>query len=295
MTIPAAVKLMLRPGLRSIRRICNIKADRGVDEWLSLEPGGAMRAFVEQFRWPKCPERIEVTPGAPVSVVIHLHFPELWAEFAAALSMLPGPFDLIVTVTENGASIVDDVKCRFPGATSVLVENRGRDFGPFMRILHDGYLDRADCVLKLHGKQSNHLTISSGTGNLWRRGAILSLTSSAEVVIGRFRSDPRLGIVGPGAFLMPNHRATEEEAWDVTRATTEAFFLSRGLALPKIEFFAGSMFWLSRSAIGCIRALDVRQSDFQDESRYTEQSLGHVMERAFIPILRDAGLRVGTV
>lgn len=302
MPLPEPVKFLLRPGRDYLRKVLlgspfdQVQSRSvGVDEFLSLRPKDPMRRRIEAFDWPEPPEEHPVDPEAPVRVVLHLHYPELWPEFAAALRRLPGSWGLSVTLTDNAAPAEADIRRRFPGASVAHVPNRGRDVGPFFQMIHDGELDGADVVLKLHGKRSPYKTLPNGTGDLWRQGAVISLIEAAEDVIGRFREDPRLGMVGTGAYLLPNHRVSEAQVWDVARPITEDFMLSRGLALPRLEFFAGSMFWIAAPALSELGRLGLTLEDFEDEGNYHHATLAHALERVFVPVVRDGGLRIGTI
>jgi lipopolysaccharide biosynthesis protein len=290
----------LSRSIRSVARFVNdifqdLLSDGPVEQFLSLQPGDPLPEMVKAFQWPEVPHKHTTDPQAETQILLHLHYPDLWPEFAAALGMIPGRWGLVVTLTDNAKSVASDIEMAFPGARIFRVDNRGRDCGPFFRMLEEGVLDHASAVLKIHGKRSLHQNLPLETGDIWRQAMVLTLIQNAESVLARATADPTLGIVGPGNFLVPNHRVSERSLWFDVRPATENLFLSRGLSIPRLEFFAGTMFWIFRPGLDALRALNVGQNDFEDESRHSEASMAHVIERSIVPAIREAGCRVGTI
>ncbi|MCX5578964.1 rhamnan synthesis F family protein [Kaistia terrae] len=85
-----------------------------------------------------------------IAIVVHLYFHDLWPEFEDALRRVDAPFHLIVTLNE----LDPDARMRacFGRCQVVVYPNKGRDVGPFMQLLREGFLDGFGFVCKLHGK-----------------------------------------------------------------------------------------------------------------------------------------------
>ena len=285
------------PVRRGIGRLLGLSMPVGTHLYtLHLSPGEAPRKLVENTRWP-APDPVarKLCHAADTRFVLHLHYPELWPEFEAILKSTAGDWGLIVTLTPNAMAVRPAIEQAFPGAVIHPVDTRGRDVGPFFELLHRGLLDGARAVCKLHGKRSMSEGRAAVVGELWRRSAVLLLARNISRVEKVFQNSPRTGIVGPAHLLLPNERLPEKEAWGGVKQRARELLESLHITQTGLEFFAGSMFWISGDALALLRRLKLRLSDFEDEAAGTRDSLAHVGERIFIPVVRHSGLAVGLI
>ena len=244
--------------------------------------------------WPPTGEsppvhRARREAGAPTlsfAVVLHLYYRDLWPEFAWCLGRLSQPFHLIVTTNEADPDFERDVRAVFPDTEIHVMENRGRDVGPFMELLRRGHLDRFDAVCKLHGKRSAMRGPRALLGHIWRRANLIDLAGSEEQVshiLRRFREDPGVGMIGSPRFHFPNEHFDEEGLWGENRE--KVFGLIRRLGFDPLgqrpEYFAGTMFWIARKQLQVLRGLDLSISDFKPESGAIDGTVAHAMERLF--------------
>ncbi|NIJ41454.1 lipopolysaccharide biosynthesis protein [Parvibaculum indicum] len=228
--------------------------------------------------------RVEGLPS--FAVVLHLHYRDLWPEFAWCLGRLPFPFQLIVTTNEEDPAFERDVRQVFPAAEIHVMENRGRDVGPFMELLRQGRLDRFDAVCKLHGKRSAVSGPRALLGHIWRRANLIDLVGSEEQVahiLRRFAYDPGIGMIGSPRFHFPNAHFREDGVWGENRDAV--FELIRSLggepSGQRPEYYAGTMFWAARKPLEALRKLDLSIADFEPENGAIDGTLGHAMERLF--------------
>lgn len=237
-----------------------------------------------------------VFPEAPIRIVLHLHYPDLWLEFQRLLQEQPGPFGLIATLTPASAHLTHDIQEAFPGAIVRVLPNRGRDIGPFFEILAGGLLDGATLVCKIHGKRSVARSRITEVGERWRRSALLALLGHGRLaaVTGQFDLDSSIGLAGPEHLLLPNDRfpSTHPWAWGNVREEVGALAARLGLQEPKLCLFAGSMLWLRAEVLERLKALELSQDAFPDEAAYTEFTLAHACERIFAPAAESVRLRV---
>lgn len=273
-------------------------ADGGIDE------ARAMRTLAEWgvgVATPTLQEtlRYEVTPGddmeAPplirpvaVAVVVHLHYDEVWPDFANRLARLSVPFDLIVTTNgtrpERDARILSD----FPEAKVVIYKNRGRDVGPFIQLLRDGYLEGYELICKVHSKRSRFLGNRSLFGEVWRWSVLNDLLGSDATVrkiINRFSAESNLGLVGPAHFRFPNdHRHAHEDTWGQNNeALTKDLATKLGCQDERfhLDFFAGTMFWIRKELLDLLKPLDLTLDSFPEEAGQVDGTLQHALERLF--------------
>lgn len=286
----------------------NVDVPRAVRLLAEWDVGVSTPALQETLRYEFAPpDDAEVPPLArpvAIAVVVHLHYDEVWPDFARRLSRLSVPFDLIVTT--NGARPERDARIHsdFPDAKIVVYENRGRDVGPFVQLLRDGYLERYELVCKVHGKRSLFLGARSLFGEVWRLSTLNDLLGSDATVrgiINRFATEPDLGLVGPAHFHLPNaFRHSYDDTWG---QNNEAF--TKGLAAQlgcpserfQLDFFAGTMFWIRKELLDLLKPLDLTLDSFPEEAGQVDGTLQHALERLFgaLPSLARPPMRTDGV
>lgn len=242
-------------------------------------------------------------PGEPlrVAVHLHLHYLDLFEEFIGYLGNIPVPFDLFVTVTQPAPELAADLGRRFPHVAVLEVENRGKDIGGFIAALNRFDLDRYQLVLKLHSKKSlnfgSYIRVVQALfgsdvvdGASWRRqllDPVLGSPKAVAAVLGAFRSDPALGMVGSAKFICS---APEADA-----AMYRELCHRLGVR-PQVLFFAGTMFWVRGAVLGRIRRAGFTPEDFDSAALgAVEGTLEHGFERAFGALVADCGYTVGGV
>ena len=241
------------------------------------------------------------TPGGyNTAIVLHLHYRELWPEFEAVFARIREPFALIVTLNEPDPALERRVSDAFPRSKMIVYPNKGRDVGPFMQLLRDGHLDGFDIVCKLHGKRSGDSGPRAVLGAVWRWTLLRDLVGSAAVVreiIARFGEDPTIGMIGSRRFRLPNRYKQEPAAWGKNAETVSR--LAARLGLPpeavKLDYFAGTMFWLRGDVLAVLKTLDLSLDDFSIENGTRDGALEHALERLFGIAVGAAGLRIADI
>ena len=229
------------------------------------------------------------------AVALHLFYRDLWPEFERALRALDQPFHLIVTTTEKDVDFEARVRGVFPQAEIHVYENRGRDLGPFIQLLREGRLDAWPLICKLHGKRSGAEGPRALFGEVWRRTNVADLIGSAsqvEKILRRFEVAPQMGMIGSPRFRLPNEFIQHRSAWGENRDATLALAARMGLAPRdfRLDFFAGTMFWIRREALAPLRALDLALTDFPDENGALDGEFQHALERALGAAPQAAGM-----
>ena len=228
---------------------------------------------------------------APVAVVVHVYYHDLWPEIAGHLAALDMPFDLFVTVTDTGGgaaeALAEDIRAAFPGALAVPMPNRGRDIFPFVHLVNAGLLDGYRAVAKIHTKRSPHRT----DGDDWRRSLIGGVLPGAGTArrLAAFLADDDAGVwVADGQHY-------RDPAWWGTNFDITAWLLRRieiRAVRETLAFPAGSMYWLKPVMIAMIRGLELEQTLFETECGQVDGTLAHAFERALGAIATASGLTV---
>jgi lipopolysaccharide biosynthesis protein len=229
------------------------------------------------------------------AIILHLYFRNLWSEFEWYLEKIQRPFHLIITTTEKDQSFEQSVFRSFPYAEIAVLENRGRDIGPFVQIAMDGRLDRFDYFCKLHGKRSGDEGPRAVLGEVWRRATIRDLVGSdqqVERILSRFESSPNVGMIGSSRFRLPNDFIQHRDAWGANKPMTLGLASQLGIEPEdfRLDFFAGSMFWTRKAVLQSLRALNLSLSDFPVENGELDGEIHHALERLFGSLPQTVGM-----
>ena len=230
------------------------------------------------------------------AVAAHVFYEDTWADIAAALKRATIPFDLIVTTVPDRERLIQRMRDDFPDAEIRVVENRGRDVRPFLSLLEQGRLDRYRYVCKIHSKKSITAGRKPYMGALWRRRLLFDLLAApglAQAIVEKFKRDPSIGMIGPHAFRMPSEVYPEEQAWRSNqRAVLE---LAEKMGVPRehfrLDFFAGTMFWVRPEALAPLRRLELADACL-DERGEVDGGIEHALERLFPTAVLAAGYRL---
>jgi lipopolysaccharide biosynthesis protein len=216
------------------------------------------------------------TAQAPVTVFVHVHYPDIWQEMSVILAeRVKSPFHLVLTRTRDEVLQAPETPWLLT-VTQRRVENRGRDVKPFLQALAE--MPGLDIGLKLHAKKSPQRT----DGDRWRSAALCSLLppEGCAAVIASLRADPRIGLVAPSQLsLSVDPWVLGNEAGMVRIMTTLGAELVDS-ALNDAYFAAGTMFWFRRAAIEALTAPAVLEL-FEEEENQLDDTIAHAMERIF--------------
>jgi hypothetical protein len=237
-----------------------------------------------------CPERIAV------AVVAHVYYEDTWPDIAGALRNLTIPFDLIVTTVVGRDRLIETIRQAYPRAEVEVVENRGRDVGPFMALLERGRLDRYRYICKIHGKKSIDGGRKSYMGAMWRRRLLFDLLGAPgapEVAIAMFERDSSIGMIGPRAFRLPKQGYPEDLSWSANRSITLKLAERMGVRANEfqLDFFGGTMFWVRPEALKPLTDLCLA-ADMPYESGLIDGDLPHAIERVLPTSVLVAGYKL---
>lgn len=242
---------------------------------------------------PPAPEALQ--NPARFAVVLHLYYPQMWEEFAPVLEAQSFPFDLWVTLTDDGTggrarALRGDIIARFPQAQVHILPNHGRDIFPFVWVLGGGALAPYLAVCKLHSKKSPHRS----DGDTWRQ----SLTQGVlgDPVQTHRRLETFLHRSNAGFWVAQGQRYEGDVHWGMNRARASALLARRGMSLPDTDliFPAGSIYWVRQEALAQIAALGLEAADFEPEQALVDGTTAHALERLFGSLAQRAGLDILT-
>ncbi|QTL03038.1 glycosyltransferase [Aquabacter sp. L1I39] len=224
----------------------------------------------------------------------HLYYADLAADLRDRLFRNHAQCDLFVTTdTEEKARHIKSV---FEGSQSRVgvrvVDNRGRDVGPFLleflpQVLEQGY----DIVGHIHGKRS--LSTDAAMGEAWRTFLFEHLVGGRHAMLDTiedaFARDPHLGLV----MAEDPHLV----GWNENKEIAEALARRMGIAdLPDyFDFPLGTMFWTRAKALRPLADLDLAWEDFPQEPLDDDGTLLHALERLLPFVVEKAGFSTKSV
>ena len=223
-----------------------------------------------------------------VLVIVHVYYPELWPPIAERISLIPAPFDLVVTLVEGRSEVLaDSIVAHFPEARFEVVPNRGRDMWPFVRVLELGLVGDYDAVLKLHTKASVHRI----DGDAWRDRLLDSLCPSPDgiaLILELMRRDAGVGMVAPAGAVLGR------EFWGSNGPMVDALAARTGIGVDpeRVWFPGGSMFWTRPGPLNRLRDARLTVEDFEHEAVSIDGTTAHALERFVGALVADAGLAV---
>jgi lipopolysaccharide biosynthesis protein len=242
------------------------------------------------------PEDMDRPAIVSMAVVAHIYYEDTWPDIAGALRSLTIPFDLIVTTVAGRERLTEAIQRSYPHAEIEIVENRGRDIGPFLVLLERGQLDCYRYICKIHGKKSMDGGRKTYLGDIWRRRLLFDLLGApgaAEAAIEMFERDPSVGMIGPSAFRLPNSRYPADLSWAANRPTTLEIAERMGVPADKfqLDFFGGTMFWVRPEALKPLRDLGL-VAEMPHERGLVDGDLPHALERVLPTSVLVAGYKL---
>ncbi len=242
----------------------------------------------EPLRVARQAERVEAC------ILIHAFYPDLLPELVAfAQNFRDATFDIFINVVDAAwtPALQEELRAICPGAFLMLSNDLGRDIGGFTRLLDHVDIARYDVFAFMHSKKSPH--IAAETGEYWRRSLLSAIAGSPEIArecLGRFRDNPRLGMVG----------AKEWRSRDIGKNVDQYERLLDILGVRgdnrEIDYLSGFMF-LMRSEIVArlyetLRKLEFEDGTDKDIEFHKDGQIAHGVERAVPALVRQMGYEV---
>lgn len=265
------------------------------NEWAEgavLEPDSRLGyAYLEETR--RAIWRSAAPNGAPAqarpTAVIHAWYLEEFEELLDALAATGLDWRLVVTTNPDHA---ETIKARLAASRFafelVIVENRGRDVLPFLKVAGKLLDEGTQIVLKLHTKRTTH----RNDGSQWRRELVERLVggSRASEIFDAFLLEPDLGMVGAEGHihLLAPYLGANSDNLD---------YLSVKMGIPEMDadadlFMPGSMFWIRLDALRPILDANLEEWEFEQEAGQIDGTMAHALERTFCLSTRAAALRI---
>lgn len=225
-----------------------------------------------------------------IGFFIHMYFPELIDECFDYASNLPEHTDVYITTnTEEKKEAIlkkfHELPCN--KLTVTVVENRGRDVGPFLVEARDVVM-KYDYICQMHDKKVQQLkpgTIGAGFAYKCFENMLRS-KEYVKNIIKTFEENSRLGMLMPPP---PNHGQyyiTLGLEWAINYEITKNLAEELGIHVPmdeKKEPIAplGTVFWYRPQALKTLFAKKWTYDDFPEEPAGIDGKIMHAIERVY--------------
>lgn len=245
-------------------------------------------------------------PGRPLRIVAiaHIYYEDMAQEILDRLALLPGAFDLVVTVPDEQRAagvraIIASRERRGEVEVRVLASNNGRDQGAFLIACRDVILERGyDLIVKVHSKRSPQDASNAAAhfkDHQFRN--LLDTAGYAADVVGLFQSEPRLGLAYPP--MVHVGYGTIGHAWWANRPGFVQMCKQLGIQVPVDEVSPlapyGSMYFARPEALAPLLRRDWAYDDFGGAEAYVDGGLAHILERMPSYAAGEAGFYTRTI
>ena len=214
-----------------------------------------------------------------LAIVLHVYYNDV---FAGILKQIPVDENLSIKlfITCPGEVKPDIEKTLLPYTFNheiMVVENRGRDILPFLKVLPVAFNQGFNLILKLHTKRSNHLNKKEPwSSDLFNK---LLGTNNVRNILNLFSVYPQIGMIGPAGNILPMALYYGGNALKV-----KELCFQMGLSenqLKNLNFVAGSMFYARKEVLKPVLKLGLSEKDFEPENKQLDNTMAHAVERIF--------------
>ena len=213
------------------------------------------------------------------AIVLNLYYEDLWDDFWEYYKVMPET-DLFISFPEHVSHktvrrIISDV----PNVYPAIFKNRGRDVLPFLNLFkivrEKGY--------RYFGKVHSKKTTYRNDGAQIRERLFESLLGETQVARIRdtFETCPDTGIISPSGSVLSlaKHDYAVNNISHLKRLLARMGCPDQNIDFP---FICGSMFWARTEAMDPVMALNLSESEFEEELGQNDGTLAHAIERLFL-------------
>jgi FMN phosphatase YigB (HAD superfamily) len=246
--------------------------------------------------------RIETRPivlrestTAPIVVVVHAFYVDVFEDLLPHLVRAVPDFDLLVSTDEPAKKHAIEVAAVRAGLVHrcrvLLTENRGRNFGPLIAVFGQDIL-HYDIVLHVHTKKS----LFSGTEQVrWRDQiyrALFANAACAAIALALFQEDRQIGLFFPETSAHVAHWA---HTWLSNVGAGHTLLDRLDLRYDGfdeyLDYPVGGMFWARVDALRPLLTAGLTLHDFPEEHGQTDGTLAHAIERVVPIVCRSQGYK----
>ena len=239
------------------------------------------------------------SPASTLSVLaaVHAYYADLTPEVLGLLANLPSGGTIAVVVpdadrVQSTHDLIDEILGTSARRHVLVVENRGRNFGPLVCDLAP-LIGEHDVFVHVHTKKSVY---SGRQQDEWRQhlySTVVGTRGLVDTILGLFDDDPSIGVVYPSAFTGVPHWAHH---WlgntGVGRDLYRRLGLDPELVSGIVDYPVGGMFWARTSALRPLWQAGFTIEEFPVEPIAADGTIAHAIERSILDVAKNEGFHV---
>jgi glycosyltransferase involved in cell wall biosynthesis/predicted O-methyltransferase YrrM len=270
---------------------CGMLEDPFVQYLKAGRPAGRWSLQVIDQNGPVNPSAVT---QARIALHVHVFYIEEFRDIMARLKLNKAKPTLFVSAPASNLDAVHAVLADYAGPVGDVqaVQNRGRDIAPFLTTFGPRLVTEFDIIGHLHTKRS----LENGNREVIQRWVAFLMENCLGGSLGGAMLDrivtamseaPDIGIVYPDD--------PQIIGWTKNRRQAEAIAARMGFGhLPeKIDFPAGTMFWVRADVLKRFVDMNLGWDDYPAEPLPIDGSILHAMERLFGVVPGLMGLKSG--
>lgn len=230
----------------------------------------------------------------PALVHVHIYYTEMWDELKSHLNNITIPYDLHVTLVKSNKVLENEIINFNPQSKIWLVENRGYDVWPFIKVLQNVNLDKYEFIIKMHTKRNTEDINVNGylfVNDEWRKSLLRFADSRMrfEKALNSFNNDSSLGMITSFDCIQPMKKYK-----DVIKFAKKKF-PNHVFGLRNYSFVAGTMFMAKAAIFKPIQEMKICAEMFDIPDKEHSLQFAHVLERVFGEAVEFAKLEIKDV
>lgn len=235
----------------------------------------------------------EFNHSASLGIHIHVYFTDDLVKLLNLIRLIKSKFTLCFTTdTEEKSILIANLIKKYNWDFKIIImENRGRDIGPFIMAMKK-YLHNFDIVGHFHLKGTKQL--EKEMVYQWQEFLYYTLIGKegevANNIINIFEQNSKLGLCFQEDPCIPN--------WGENKALAQQLLDQFGITIESLdlkEYPTGNMFWARTAAIAPLWLHDWKLSDFTAEPVPYDGTILHALERLTPLICEYAGYEWATL
>ncbi len=217
-----------------------------------------------------------------ILVHLHLYYADMLPEMLNSLRSLEGrAYDLYVTLVKDCETVKKEILAFKNDAQIMMVDNRGYDLAPFLKVLQSVSLDDYGYVIKLHTKRDlpkpAHLPYGCFKNSEWRN-CLMGFLKDRQTFVEAYNLLEKHSEIG----MLSHWKLIVKSGKEDREATRRAEEIMQQLGLPPKErrFVAGTMFICRAKLMKPLLRLNYMANDFDVPApNHAGGTLAHAMER----------------
>ena len=232
-----------------------------------------------------------------ILVHLHLYYTDMLPEMLNYLRSLDGKdYDLYVTMVQEDGLLTEQIFAFKKDARILIVENRGYDIAPFLKVLKTVDLNKYSYVVKLHTKRdlpkTSHMPLCDFRGAEWRN-CLTGFIKDKDIfskTIAMFEQNPDIGMISHYQLVI---KAAKEDRTANQRASD--IMKKLGVQRKAQKFVAGTMFICRATLMSPLQKLPYEIKDFdQPAANHAGGTLAHALERVFGWLVYAQGCKIAS-